>query len=235
MHLQERCLGHNFRNERAKEFACHGLSRRLSVLVRCIHNTFGIMPPELEGPPTTDALHDTEIQVQAFVINVFGCLDNLAWIWVEERNVKNPKNGEDLRPGLVGLRPKYEIVMGSLDVDVREYLRSMDGWFEYIENYRHALAHQIPLYIPPFGPRPGCEGRYRELDAAITDHILRGDLAELEALRRGRDEQILFQPYIMGSFTSGTKPMPFHWQILCDFKTIEAISAKMLDALGCPV
>jgi hypothetical protein len=232
MHLQERCLGHYFRNARAKEFACHGLSRRLSVLVRCIHNTFGIIPPELDGLPTTDSLHDAEIQVQAFVFNVFGCLDNLAWIWVEERNVKNPKDGKDLPPGCVGLRPKNEIVMASLDVDVRKYLNSMDGWFEYLENYRHALAHQIPLYIPPYGPRPGHEGRCRELEVALAE--LRGDLVELEALRRELDQLILFKPYIMGSFTGRAKPMPFHWQMLCDFKTIEAISAKMLDALAVP-
>ena len=168
-------------------------------------------------------------EVQAFVFNVFGCLDNLVWIWVEERNVKNPKDGKDLPPGFVGLRPKNEIVMASLDVDVRKYLNSGDRWFEYLENYRHALAHQIPLYIPPYGPRPGHEGRCRELEVALAE--LHGDL---EALRRERDQLILFKPYIMGSFTGGAKPMPFHWQMLCDFKTIEAISAKMLDAIAVP-
>jgi len=232
MHIQGRCLGHHFRNARAKEFACHGLSRRLSVLVRCIRNTFDIIPPELDGLPTTEALNDAESQVQAFIFNVFGCLDNLAWIWVEERNVKNPKNGKDLPPLSVGLR--NEAVRAFLDVDVRNYLDGMVSWSEYLESYRHALAHRIPLYIPPFGARPGCEARYQELEAAIADRTLHGELAEVEGLRRQRDEQIVFKPYIMGSFTGGVQPMPFHWQMLCDFKTIEAISTKMLDALGVP-
>jgi hypothetical protein len=90
-----------------------------------------------------------------------------------------------------GLRPKNEIVMASLDVDVRKYLNSMDRWFEYLENYRHALAHQIPLYIPPYGPRPGHEGRCRELEVALAE--LHGDLVELEVLRRERDQLILFK------------------------------------------
>jgi hypothetical protein len=174
MRLQERCLRHTFQKERAKEFARDGLARRLSVLVRCIINAFEIIPPASTGLPTNAALSDAEIQVQAFLINVFGCLDNLAWIWVEERNVKNPKNGKALAPASVGLRRKNEIVMDSLDTDVRAYLEGIEEWFEYLEYYRHALAHQIPLYIPPFGPRPGCEGRYRELEAAITEHTVRG-------------------------------------------------------------
>ena len=135
MRLQERCLGHAFRSRRAKDFARYGLARRLSTLVRCVTNAFRRIPPELDGLPTSDALHDTEIQVQAFVVNVFGCLDNLAWIWVEERSIKNPKNGEELRPEWVGLRPKNEVVIGSLDDSVKEYLITIKNWFEYIEPF----------------------------------------------------------------------------------------------------
>jgi hypothetical protein len=221
MRLQERCLTYKFKNERAQEFARHGLARRLSCLVRSITNTFSLLPPELDQLPPTDSLHDAEIQIQAFVINVFGCIDNLAWIWVEERNVKNPKNGEALPPAFVGLRPKNEIVMDSLDVALRKYLEGIAGWFDYLENYRHALAHQIPLYIPPYGVRRDREQRYRELEAAILENTVRGNLAELDALKREQDQQKVFQPYIMHSYLGGARPMPFHWQMLCDFRTIE--------------
>jgi hypothetical protein len=93
MQLQERCLRYKFGNERAQEFALHGFSRRLSCLVRCIENTFRIIPPDLDSLPTSDETHDVEIQVQAFIINVFGCLDNLAWVWTLERNVTKPDGG----------------------------------------------------------------------------------------------------------------------------------------------
>lgn len=231
-HLQERCLGHPFRSERARKFARYGLARRSSSLVKCIANTFELIPPNLSGLPAAEALRDAEIQVQAFVVNVFGCLDNLAWIWVEERSIKNPKNGEELRPEWVGLRPKNEVVMGSLDDNLREYLGTFEKWFEYIEPFRHALAHQIPLYIPPFGFRPGCEARYHELETAISEHILRGDLAELDTLKKARDEQVVFRPYILGTQIDETTLVPFHWQMLCDFKTIVSISTKILDALA---
>src|SRR5258705_3509371 len=33
-------------------------------------------------------------------------------------------------------------------------LSKLDTWFEYLVEYRDALAHRIPLYIPPGGVRP---------------------------------------------------------------------------------
>jgi hypothetical protein len=52
---------------------------------------FDLIPPELEDIPTDDEAKDAAIQVQAFVINVFGALDNLAWMWVFERDLKEAK------------------------------------------------------------------------------------------------------------------------------------------------
>ena len=232
MHLQERCMGYGFGNEQAKEFAVHGFSRRLNGLVRCIQNTFCAIPPEFEGVPTSDATHDAEIQVQAFIINVFGCLDNLAWMWVLERNVTKP-NGAPLPPEWIGLRTSNTLVRASLGEEFHRYLESIAGWFEYLEDYRHALAHRIPLYIPPFAIAPNNEGRYRELEEAITRLIIQGQLEEVEALKRERDGLKFFRPFIVHSWGQA-RPMEFHTQMLADFKTIEVIGAKLLDELARP-
>lgn len=83
--LSENFLVHNYSNAQAREYALHGFSRRLNTLDRCIENTFGILPPDLVGLPTREQLCDAAINVQAFIFNVFGSLDNLAWIWVREK------------------------------------------------------------------------------------------------------------------------------------------------------
>ena len=44
---------------------------------------------------------DLTINLQSFMFNVFGCLDNLARIWVIERNVTN-SDGSPLRDNQVG-------------------------------------------------------------------------------------------------------------------------------------
>jgi hypothetical protein len=232
MHLQQRCMEYRFGNEQAKENAVHGFSRRLSGLVRCIENTFGAIPPELEGVPTSDAVHDTEIQVQAFIVNVFGCLDNLAWVWVLERNITKA-NGEPVPPEWIGLRTPNTLVRNSPSNELRKYLEDAAPWFEYLEDYRHALAHRIPLYIPPFAIDPKNEVRYRELEEEITSLIIKGQLEEASALKRERDGLKFFRPFIVHSW-GRAQPMEYHVQMLADFKTIEAISAKLLDELAKP-
>ncbi|HUE12128.1 MAG TPA: hypothetical protein VMQ54_14350 [Steroidobacteraceae bacterium] len=229
MRLQQRCMEFSFGNDRAKEYAVHGFSRRLSGLVRCIENTFSAIPPELESVPASDATHDAEIQVQAFIINVFGCLDNLAWMWVLERNITKP-NGAPVPPEWVGLRAANTLVRASLGEELRRYLEGTAEWLEYLEDYRHALAHRIPLYVPPFAIDPKNEGRYRELEEAITRLVIQGHLEEAEALKTERDGLKFFRPFIAHSW-SQARPMQFHIQMLADFKTIEAISAKLLDEL----
>jgi hypothetical protein len=44
--------------------------------------------------------------IQAFVMNAFGCLDNIAWVLVHEKDIKG-KGGTDLEPKEVGLGKKY--------------------------------------------------------------------------------------------------------------------------------
>ena len=64
----------SFNNARAKEYAQHGISRRLKTLVRCIENIFDILPPDRVELPTREELSDVNINLQAFMINVFGCV-----------------------------------------------------------------------------------------------------------------------------------------------------------------
>jgi hypothetical protein len=76
---------HRFEKETAWEYANQGFMRRVGTLRRCIENAFSLVPPETEEIPNRQMLHDAQINVQAFFANVYGCLDNLAWVWVYER------------------------------------------------------------------------------------------------------------------------------------------------------
>lgn len=231
--LQQRFIGHRFRNEQAKEFALQGFSRRLFTLVRCIENTFYAIPPDFDGVPTLDQTQDVGIQVQASIFNVFGCLDNLAWMWVLERNVTKD-DGAPLPSEWVGLRPKNKIVRESLGQESRKWLESMSEWFNYLEDYRHALAHRIPLYVPPFAIAPGNADRYSEMDRAIVELIVQRKNTEARVQQLERDELKFFKPWIIHSWTANARPLQFHTQMLTDFKTIEAIGARLLDEAAKP-
>jgi hypothetical protein len=235
MKIQERCLTHSFGNDQAREFATHGFGRRLGTLVRCLHNTFGLLPPQSDAVPTSHETEDALIQIQAFIMNVFGCLDNLAWVWVLERNIPNAKKGTPLALDrhAIGLRAKNAAVRASLPDPFRKYLESIEGWFDYLEDYRDALAHRIPLYVPPYAVDPRNLQRYHELNDAITKSVIDGRLAETKLLREQQDALKFFRPFIVHSW-SQSRPMALHLQMLSDFKTIEAIGGKLLDELAQP-
>jgi hypothetical protein len=136
-------------NESAQEYARHGFLRRLGTLKRCIENVYSIYPPERFDKPSRDECLDLAINLQSFVFNVFGCLDNLAWIWVNERDLRD-KRGKPLRAQQVGLRPGCETIRQSFSTEFQEYLITRDDWFGHLEDFRNALAHRIPLYVIPY-------------------------------------------------------------------------------------
>lgn len=138
----------HYQQPRAREFAQHGFSRRLKTITRCIEQVFALIPPDADGEQSAEIRADTEICIQAFVSNVFGTIDNLAWIWTYERQVVQT-NGQPPPRAWVGLRPDNAFLRATFSEDFQQFLATLGDWFAYLEDYRDALAHRIPLYIPP--------------------------------------------------------------------------------------
>jgi hypothetical protein len=67
-----------------QEHLAHGVCRRLKILARAFDNIFRVCPPDRFELLEADERCDVEINLHAFVINVHGLLDNLAWITVFE-------------------------------------------------------------------------------------------------------------------------------------------------------
>src|SRR5690348_3990414 len=65
-------------NEAAYEYVGHGFVRRLGTLKRRIENVYSIYRPERSDKPSRDECVDLTINLQSFIFNVFGCIDNLA-------------------------------------------------------------------------------------------------------------------------------------------------------------
>jgi hypothetical protein len=100
--LKAAYAGRAFVNEQAKEYAQHGLCRRLSSMVHMVETVFELLPPDLDAIPERATVMDASACIQNFVMNAFGCLENLAWIWVLERNVRG-KGGTQLGRFDIGL------------------------------------------------------------------------------------------------------------------------------------
>ena len=223
-------LSLQFTNEHAKEFAHHGFARRIGTLARCIANVFEIFPPEFNGIPSKAQRHDATINIQAAIFNVFGTIDNLAWIWVEEKQIRMP-NGDVLNKKYVGLRNHNKLVVNTFSEGFRTYLANLDDWFTHLENYRHSLAHRIPLYIPPYLIPDGREDEYRELENRSQAALLAGNNDEYERLRVEQTRMRFWRPIMTHSFSEGATPVVFHPTLLTYFKTVEEIATKMKEEL----
>jgi hypothetical protein len=141
-------VGRSYSSAGAQEHASQGFARRVKILKRSIENVFAILPPERADVPVRDEVSDATINIHAFLFNVFGSLDNLAWVWVQERGVCTPK-GKPVPHSQVGLGPKCEIVRASFSVEFRDYLAGMDRWFQAWRTFAmrwpiefHCISHR---------------------------------------------------------------------------------------------
>ncbi len=159
--------------------------------------------------------------------NAFGCLDNLAWIWVLEKDVKG-KGGAELLPTEVGLGKKY--VRKSLTDAFRKYLDRRQEWLANLIDFRDSLAHRIPLFIPPYVvPAPNIE-KYQALDAAAFGEPGR-DPVEYERLKTEQKALVQFVPGMTHSIYEKAPDVEFHSQLLNDYVTLDEYGRTLLEEL----
>lgn len=78
-----------------------------------------MIPPERADIPSRDELTDATINIQSFVFNVFGGIDNLAWIWVWEKGQKR-SDATPIADEHVGLGPKNTSVRSTLSQEFQD-------------------------------------------------------------------------------------------------------------------
>lgn len=153
---------------RVREHLLHGAARRVGIIKRSIENVFLLFPPSTSRPLNRDALSDVQINLHAFVMNLYGIYDNWAWAYVLRHDLETDIGGRR-RIGLF-----IDATRNRLPAALKSYLTSTTtiDWHEkYAKSFRDALAHRIPPYIPPaeFTPEEG--HRYNELESEKVDCI----------------------------------------------------------------
>lgn len=229
--LRESFVLRPFQTAGAREHADHDFSRRLSALKRSVDCVFDILPPERTDIPDGTKTSDATTNIQAFVMNAFGCCENLAWIWVFERNIRKP-SGAELPQGWVGLGQKYCTIYDSFSADFRDYLNGRHEWFRHLKDFRDSLAHRIPLYIPPFTLEPENAEWWSALEAEALAALRLGDIDREAQLRTEQKALARFAPIMTHSFSAGAPIVVFHPQLLADFNTIHEIGSEFLKELN---
>lgn len=227
----EKFISKKFKHERASEYANHGLARRIGVLQRAIKNVFNIIEPNSDRIPSREETLDATINVQAFIMNVFGCIDNLAWIIVEEKKI-TAANGKPLNRHQVGFGKKCTEVRGNLSKETISFIDSLGEWTAGMGDYRDSLAHRIPLYIPPYTVSNENAGEYHAIEKRMGEAFAKRDFVERERLAEEQLKLVQFTPWIQGSFGENVRPIVVHAQMIADSNLVVELSEMMLKELG---
>jgi hypothetical protein len=224
--LQDRFFLRTYKSERGAEYAKHGFCRRLDTLVRTIDQVYELLPPQQEEIPDDKNVVGAAIAIQAFVMNAFGCLENIAWIWLYEKNVRNG-NGTELDPKDVGLGKKK--FRKALTQQFRDYLDTdkKKEWLGNLINFRDSLAHRIPLYIPPYVVPKDNIAKYKEFEKAKWET---SDPQEYEKIKVEQLKLCQFVPAMTHSIFDAPQ-VEFHSQLLNDYVTIDEYGRTLLDEL----
>lgn len=211
--------GYSLTSPRAKEHLIHGAGRRVKVLRRCLNNVFKLFPPSQTMPLESDDLSEVQVSLHAFVMNLYGVFENLAWTFVIRHSLED-SIGDYRRVGMF-LRSTQR----HLPPELRDYLvkQQMVTWHDdYLKNYRDALAHRIPLYIPPSRFTDADAQRHNAIEHEVLAEIQRCDWERVELLQREQDALGVAYPMFIHSFHDERKAQPvyLHPQMICDIKTV---------------
>lgn len=134
--------------ELAAEHLQYGIARRLSILAESLNALFELTPPELAELAEREKINLANAQLHAFLINVSGILDNMAWFIVFQYK----RNAISKRKHEVGLfHKKFKPFLPSI---IKVKVVEFRDWYEFLVGQRHPIAHRIPPYIIPYIESP---------------------------------------------------------------------------------
>ncbi len=215
-------LSGKLKNDRAAEFLRHGVGRRIEILHRCIQNIFRIFPPDWREKLSQEDRVDLEINLHAFLMNVYGIVENLGLSLAYEDGLVGDHSTQNVPVKQVNFFSKR--FQRLLNPKLQEYLQQKNtaSWYrEYSKNYRDALAHRIPPYVPPSTLNPDEAKRFTEIDNELKGLSYVSDLSRIDKLHEEQDGLGRPNPLFVHSFSEKSKPVFLHGQVLTDFITIE--------------
>lgn len=227
MHLG--AFSRNMKHPRAIEYMTNGVTRRLFIINRCVENIFRLFPPSrAERLPEEDRL-DLEISLHAFLINAYGIIENLALALAFENGLISNAKSERQSTYSVGLFK--DDFKKQLSPRLRIYLSTskIRTWYcEYAKNFRDALAHRIPPYVPPSGLNKRDQKRFKKLSESLGALSKQGYSERYSVIM---DELVSLgkaSPFYVHSFSEKARLVYLHPQVIADFMTLEELILKVI-------
>ena len=107
-------------------------------------------------------------------------------------------------------------------------LKEFGPWFEYLDRFRRALEHEVPLYNALEALPADRLRRFRELAGRIEEAQRRRDQAEVDRLTDASNGVVSFFPITAHAFGENARREFVQFQMASDFDTVEEIARRLL-------
>lgn len=228
LHVRFDQVARDLGDEHTGEHLRFGVGRRFNLIGFALRNIYRIFPPDRETTLGLQELADVQLNLHAFVINVSGAFDNMAWAFVFRHGLLNEIGGRT-RVGIL-----QDATRRHLPPAVRAQLEipETQRWLNtYLKDYRDALAHRIPLYLPPSIVTQEESVRYNAIEQEKVRELQRGDFQRIEELEG--EQARLGRPcfFMLHSFNpvEPSRRVWFHPQIVSDVRALVEFGALFLD------
>lgn len=207
-------------NPEAKRYMRHGVSRRLGLIRKCVLNIFELFPPERTENLGREALEDVTINLHVFLLHVNALQDNLAWAYQLEFELGLDKHHVSLFK---------DQLKAHLPQPVRDFVSSerIVNWHrQYSTEFRDALAHRIPPYVPPAQLTVEEMARSGELQRIFDDRVAASDWQGVDAAQTEMNSLGRACPQFLHCVATSST-MVLHPQVLSDARTAVALYDTM--------
>jgi hypothetical protein len=121
----------------------------------------------------------------------------------------------------------------SFSRDFVAYLDKRQSWVDdHLKDLRDALAHRVPLYIPPFIVDPKHVDKFNRLEEESGAALGRLDLEGYDKLQAQQKALGVYRPWMTHSAIEKAPFAIFHSQMLADYLTIDEFGTEMLTEIG---
>lgn len=224
--LLQRCHNLQGKTPNSQEMLAFGFSRRLGILKFCLEEFVKICPLEQNLIiDKNNAAQFLTVLFQAHIFNVYGALDNLAAFY--SKTLKLELDKHDISIFKITKEKKNKpILFDFIPEDIQNYIiKIKKDWFDnYLKEYRDALSHRIPIYVPRSLKKEDKEKadllekeKWDTLKKLASDPDNKRLSSDFDKLRSEQDKLLHIEP------------SPYREQMIVDILTVTDLSNKIFD------
>ncbi|MDD5436985.1 MAG: hypothetical protein PHX20_05525 [Candidatus Omnitrophica bacterium] len=213
----------SLKHAKAIDHCRHGLARRMFLLTRCLEQFLNISPPQRTEHLKMVEKYDLDIFLHAFLMNISGGINNLAWILFYEKGVCEKEDEKRFKKNINLFNKEFQRY---LNETIIKKCDDYKDWHKNLTNFRDPIAHRIPPYIIPSIMNDAETEKHRKL---WDDFLKTKDLDKRNSILNDMDKIGVYEPIYTHSYVEKSDIIFFHPRNISDIKIFKDISETVIN------